>query len=436
MQELKILNQFEKFGRQEKAIDFAKTLNQFDRGVINFVKNSKGQWVRAPKPGLGGYEFAKGGQQIELTKIRKVYDLDEIMPSDAQVDFGNAGPELGELEAPPHPSFDAENLELTDLTEEVVEQEAQEILTGLEKFTPLAEEALIEAETAEDTIILARQIAITAAEAAAEVTEITVAGVLGSLVTGVLSAAIMLGMTLAGNYLLRWIRAHHMDHLKDDDPIQGAIGWLLIKKMWYPMYIDLVDGGGKKKKEKWSIYFRDLTKYWRPFVVKAYDERVQVLKPIQKWGSENLLPKMYIHDKIVEVPFYKEFTVGTRIKRVDKTIVFIGKLPQFGTITRKMIFRNYNIHGYESVGQYRDRYKVKLDNGVTIYLPVYKFQVYAQNFKPKTRPHHGRPIVVGEKGKKKRKDEIIAWKKIRKDLRVHLEVEEDKKRADRERYER
>ena len=101
-----------------------------------------------------------------------------------------------------------------------------------------------------------------------------------------------------------------------------------------------------------------------------------------------------------------------------------------------MIFRNYNIHGYESVGQYRDRYKVKLDNGVTIYLPVYKFQVYAQNFKPKTRPHHGRPIVVGEKGKKKRKDEIIAWKKIRKDLRVHLEEEEDKKRADRERYER
>ena len=154
LQELKILNQFEKFGSQDKAIDFAKTLNQFDRGVINFVKNSKGQWVRAPKPGLGGYEFAKGGQQIELTKIRKVYDLDEIMPSDAQVDFENAGPELGELEAPPHPSMDYEDLELTDLTEEVVEQEAQEILTGLEKFTPLAEEALIEAETAEDTIIL------------------------------------------------------------------------------------------------------------------------------------------------------------------------------------------------------------------------------------------------------------------------------------------
>ena len=94
-----------------------------------------------------------------------------------------------------------------------------------------------------------------------------------------------------------------MDHLKDDDPHQGAIGWFLIKKMWYPMYIYLVDGGGKKKKKKWAIYFRDLTKYWRPYV--AYDERVQVLKPIQKWGSENLLPKMYIHDKIVEVPFYK-----------------------------------------------------------------------------------------------------------------------------------
>ena len=43
LQELKILNQFEKFGSQEKAIDFAKQLNQFDRGLVNFTKNSEGQ---------------------------------------------------------------------------------------------------------------------------------------------------------------------------------------------------------------------------------------------------------------------------------------------------------------------------------------------------------------------------------------------------------
>ena len=71
LQELKILNTFEKFGEQEKAIDFAKTLNQFDRGLVSFTKDTEtGLW-----------------QRIEMTKIPNVYDLDEVMPSDAMVDF-------------------------------------------------------------------------------------------------------------------------------------------------------------------------------------------------------------------------------------------------------------------------------------------------------------------------------------------------------------
>ena len=90
LQELKILNQFEKFGSQEKAIDFAKQLNQFDRGTVSFAKSAEtGRWER-----------------VEMTKIQKTYDLDKIMKTDAELDFDEVeqmGPELGELEAPPPP---------------------------------------------------------------------------------------------------------------------------------------------------------------------------------------------------------------------------------------------------------------------------------------------------------------------------------------------
>ena len=386
LQELRILNTFERFGEQEKAIDFAKTLNQFDRGLVSFTKDTEtGLW-----------------QRIEMTKIPKVYDLDEVMPSDAMVDFENAGPELGELEAPPHPSLDYENLEVGDEIIEA-EAEAEEVLTGLANVAPLAEEAIIDAEAAENYVALARQVAIAAAEAAEEITEITVSGILGSLASGVLSAAIMIGMTFGGNALLRWIAKRHLDHVKDNNPVQGATGWFLIKKMWYPMYINVVEG--KKKKEHWSLYFRDLTKFWRRYTVKAGDPRIQLIKPIKKWGSSDLTPKMYINKKVVKVPFYKEFSVGTRIKRVDKTIVFIGPGPQYGTIKRGMVFTAYNIHGTNSIGQYNDRYKILLDNGVTIYLPVYKFDVYAQNFRAKTMPHH-RTIPEEVKTKKARKDEV------------------------------
>ena len=86
-----------------------------------------------------------------------------------------------------------------------------------------APEAILEAEEAEDFISLARQVALVAAEATEEVAELTVAGVLGSIAGGLGAAAIMFGLTFAGNKLLAWIKKRHLDHVKDDNPIQGAI---------------------------------------------------------------------------------------------------------------------------------------------------------------------------------------------------------------------
>ena len=117
LQEIKMLNKLEAFGKQDEAINFAGELNKFDRGLVELKKNSQGRWIRAPKKGLGGYEFEGGGQNVELVPMKtKVYNMDQIMPSEAQVDFDAIEPELGVLEAPPHPAWD--ELELTELPEE------------------------------------------------------------------------------------------------------------------------------------------------------------------------------------------------------------------------------------------------------------------------------------------------------------------------------
>ena len=78
-----------------------------------------------------------------------------------------------------------------------------------------------------------------------------------------------------------------MDKVGDDDPLQGAIGYFGVGKMMYPMYIDIV------QKKKWWLFFRDITGFWRNYTVKAGDKRVQILKPVKKWGSELLKPLMY-----------------------------------------------------------------------------------------------------------------------------------------------
>ena len=61
----------------------------------------------------------------------------------------------------------------------------------------------------------------------------------------------MIGMTMAGNYLLRWIAKRHMDKTSDDDPFVGLVGYFIIKKVWYPMRIDIVEH------KKCFFYFRD-----------------------------------------------------------------------------------------------------------------------------------------------------------------------------------
>ena len=261
---------------------------------------------------------------------------------------------------------------------------------------------------------MARQIAIVAAEAAEEITEVSILGVLGSIAGGVASAAAMIGMTMAGNYLLRWIAKRHMDKTSDDNPFQGLVGYFIIKRVWYPMRIDIVEH------KKWFFYFRDLTGFWRHYTVKAGDERVHILKPPRKWPYDHPA-LMYIHGKTVKVPFYPEFPVGTQIKRIFKGDwwAYVGSRDAVhGVIKRKMIIDN---EGTNPDGTY-DKYKIILDNGQQIYLPVYKFQVYAQNFKSKMMPH-GRPVPVRPKSKHARKDDVMDAKKWR---ALHWESSQDK----------
>ena len=44
LQEIKMLNKLEAFGKQDEAINFAGELNKFDRGLVEFKKNPQGRW--------------------------------------------------------------------------------------------------------------------------------------------------------------------------------------------------------------------------------------------------------------------------------------------------------------------------------------------------------------------------------------------------------
>ncbi|MEE3219815.1 MAG: hypothetical protein VX257_06110, partial [Planctomycetota bacterium] len=282
----------------------------------------------------------------------------------------------------------------------------------------LGEDAIIDAEAAEDYIVLARQVALVAAEAAEEITEVTVMGVLGSMAGGLLTAAVMIGMTIGGQQLLKWIKKRHLDKTSDNDPAQGAIGYFATGKMMYPMWINIVEH------KIWFFYFRDITGFWRPYHVKQGDERVRIIKPVKKWGSENLKPLMYFGNpsKLVKVAFYAPIPVGTRIRRTDLTYEpwkIKGEL-RTGIIRRGMIFNQYKITN--AVGN-NDKYYIEMDSGEHIYLPVYKFMIDATNFKAKTMPH-GRPIAKAITEKDSHRKDIVeegkAWRK------VHWESSQDR----------
>ena len=108
------------------------------------------------------------GQNVEMTQMQKTYNMDEVLPSEAQLDFGALDeiPELGELK----PFQGYSELDLAE-----PEMETEELMEL--RVVQLGEDAIIDAEAAEDYIVLARQVALVAAEAAEEITEVTVMGV-------------------------------------------------------------------------------------------------------------------------------------------------------------------------------------------------------------------------------------------------------------------
>ena len=99
---------------------------------------------------------------------------------------------------------------------------------------------------------------------------------------------------------------------------------------------------------------------------------MQILKPVKKWGSENLKPLMYFGNPstLVKVDFYAPLPVGTRIRRTDLTYDAwkIKGALKTGTITRGMKISQI---GMNVAGD--DKYQIRMDSGEQIYLSVNKF---------------------------------------------------------------
>ena len=77
--------------------------------------------------------------------------------------------------------------------------------------------------------------------------------ILGSIALGAISAAVMIGMTLAGNYILKWVKKHTPEKTADDNPLMGAICYLVIGKIWYPGWVN-VAYKRKVKKSRFNPY--------------------------------------------------------------------------------------------------------------------------------------------------------------------------------------
>ena len=205
-------------------------------------------------------------------------------------------------------------------------------------------------------------------------------GIAGS----VFSAALLIGGTIWGNKLLKKYRDSIIPEIADDNPFNGSVGYVIVGKIWLPCYLDEVVV--TKGVAFAYTQYRDMTEFPRYVGCRINDPNtpLRLLKPITKRGFSNMTPAIVQNGKLVNVPFYKELPIGTRVKLTTPYLTqFKGKV---GTIRRGMIFDPENKDGTY------DKYKIQLDDVIDPYYEkVTNFMMYDNKFIPKhyaKQPHN------------------------------------------------
>ena len=225
-----------------------------------------------------------------------------------------------------------------------------------------------------------------AAEIVGEAVEATTAGIVGGVALGALGAAALIGATIGVNKLQDYLwKKKRVFKETDGDPWMGYVGYFVIGRIWYPMYVDLVSHDHKIVTIAWKDMtgFLRFTNVNRSARLQYYDpekpdvgdnvndSRIRFLHPLVRFKVPKF-PKIVLKSgKVVTFPYYRQYPVGTSVK--------MKKSGERGMIVRGMIFGNNQ--GYNKDGTY-DKYRVRV-GGTFVYATPNQFMV------KKALPKHG-----------------------------------------------
>jgi len=308
--------------------------------------------IEMTETGLG-----KPSEELELNLGDDVVELEELDPfaedfeMDGETFVQDAKP--SEISKVDWDTLDAEALE---------EKAFQADIEGMyDVGEAVVESAEIVAESAE-VALESVEVAEAVGEAVLISAEVGAGAIAGAISGAVAGAALMIGMTIFGNYLLKKYKASIIPEFADDNPWNGSLGYVVLGKIWCPCYLNLVE----QQKDRYLAYvhYYDMTHFPRSVTLWLNDPTLQLLQPQRKGGY---------FDMTEEVPFYKEFPVGTRVKMLHPP--YKGKT---GTIRRTMIMDPDNTDGSY------DKYKIEIDGVIDgFYEAVYNFEIYDNKYVPK-----------------------------------------------------
>ncbi len=156
----------------------------------------------------------------------------------------------------------------------------------------------------------------------------------------------------------------------------GQVSVEKVQRSKLPEFAATTFCGEQKGTDIAYVHYRDMTGFPRWATVYVDDPSLQLLKPLTKSGYPRMSPKMILKGKLIDVPFYRELPIGTRVKLTTPYLTqFKGKT---GTIRRGMIMNSENKDGTW------DKYRIQLDDVIDWYYEsVTNFQVYDNKYTPK-----------------------------------------------------
>ena len=250
-----------------------------------------------------------------------------------------------------------------------------------------------------------------AAEIVAEATEATAMGILGGVAMGALGAAAMVGATIGMDELLGYLKKKkRVFHEADDDPWMGYVGYFVLGRIWYPMYVDMVSHDHKIV----TIAWKDMTGFLRFTNVNrsprlqyydpekpdvgnnVNDSRLRFLHPLVRFIVPKMPKVILKNGKAMNIPYYRQYPVGTSVKMI--------KTGQRGRIVRGMIFGNNQ--GYNKDGTY-DKYRIRV-GGNFVYATPAAFKVRRVVPKHGAKGKLGRWLPNRQKPKGIRKKTVLA----------------------------